>query len=140
MKFNIETYNSSSTLRIAIKKVKEALIRTFEGESIEQADVNVIYVDDAKIHEINKEYLNHDRTTDVITFSLKDNEEKDSIIDGEIYVSADTARRQASEYKVSFTDEILRLAVHGGLHLCGYEDDNNKKRAYMHKLETKYIR
>ena len=120
--------------------MEEALIRTFEGESIKQADVNVIYVDDVKIQEINKEYLNHDRTTDVITFSLKDNEEKDSIIDGEIYISTDTARKQAAEYKVSFTDEILRLAVHGGLHLCGSEDDNDKKRAFMHELETKYIR
>lgn len=104
------------------------------GEGIDEATVGVVLVDDARIHAMNKEFLQHDYPTDIITFSLEDDG-----IDGEMYISIDTARRQAAEYDVSLTNELMRLAAHGTLHLAGYDDASTEERAQMSALEDKYM-
>lgn len=58
---------------------------------------------------------------------------------GEIYISAETAEKQANEYGVSLTNELMRLTAHGALHLCGYDDGTEADKEAMHKLENKYI-
>lgn len=116
------------------KKIEETLRRTFIGEKVAVAVIRVIYLGDSDIRKMNKEYLNHDYATDVITFSLG---EKDT--EGEIYIGVETAKRQAAEYKVSLTNELMRLAAHGALHLCGYTDNTGNGRKKMHELENKYI-
>ena len=73
--------------------------------------------------------------TDVITFPI----DEEPPIYGEIYISIDTARRQAEEYGVSLRNELCRLAVHGALHLAGYDDATPKQREKMHNLENQYI-
>lgn len=130
----INIINSSSTKFLPKKKCNDAIFNTLLGENITQAEINVIYVDDQEIHNINKEFLNHDYPTDVITFPL----EEDSV-EGEIYISADTAKMQAIEYKVSLENEIIRLAIHGTLHLLGYDDHSADERQAMHLLENKYL-
>jgi rRNA maturation RNase YbeY len=72
----------------------------------------------------------------VITFSLNDD---DRFIDAEIYICVDVAEEQASEYKVSLSNELLRLAVHGTLHLCGYKDKSEEEQKLMRQLEDKYL-
>ena len=83
---------------------------------------SIVFVDDAKIHEINKTYRDVDRVTDVISFALCDdleNELDDEL--GDIFIDLEQAFRQASEYGHSVAREVAFLAVHGYLHLCGYD-------------------
>ena len=134
--YQINIFNDCSLKFLPVKKTKEAVSNTLKGEKAKNAVINIVYVDDKTIHELNKKYLKHDRTTDVISFSL---EEGTSHIDGEIYISIETAVKQAKDYEVSLTNEILRLAVHGTLHLLGYLDDTIEQRQIMSILENKYI-
>ncbi|MFH1050434.1 MAG: rRNA maturation RNase YbeY [bacterium] len=137
MKINIQIYNDSSYKYLPKKKLIEVVENVFRHEK-KGTDIllNIIYINDEKIWEINRKYLKHNRTTDVITFSL---DEEEKIIEGEIYISVDTAKKQSDEYKVTFNNEIMRLAVHGALHLAGYDDDTDKNRILMHNLENKYL-
>jgi len=86
---------------------------------------------------LNNEYLQHDYYTDVITFSLNEDDTKE--IDGEIYICVDVAEEQAKEYKVSLSNELSRLAIHGLLHLCGYGDKTDEEQKLMRSLENKYL-
>ena len=134
MSKTIEIFNSSSLKYLPIKKTQKAVETTLKGESVSNAEVNVIYMDDPDIHQMNQEYLNHDYPTDVITFPLNE-----TPLEGEIYIGAETAVKQAEEYKVSLTNELLRLVIHGTLHLCGYDDATDEERHDMHLLENKYL-
>jgi probable rRNA maturation factor len=137
MNIDIQIINDSSFKFLPKKRVIKKVKNVFSKETkINNILLNIIYVDDEVILEINKKYLKHNRVTDVITFSLG---ESIKIIDGEIYISVETAQRQAEDNKVSLSNEIMRLAIHGALHLAGYEDDTEKKRLLMHNLENKYL-
>lgn len=132
--YDINVFNVSSSKLLPRKKIIDALLKTFKSEEIGRAGVNIIFIDDQDIHAMNKKYLGHDYPTDVLSFPLSD-----EIIEGEIYISVDTARLQAEEYKVSLTNELKRLAIHGALHLIGYDDADEESRKKMHELENKYI-
>lgn len=84
---------------------------------------------------INKEYLSHDRVTDVIAFPFQDGVG----VDGEVYVNLDQARRQAKEYGVQFGNEVRRLLVHGALHLAGYRDSSKRLKEEMRRREDFYL-
>lgn len=132
----VNVFNDSSFKRLPRNKLKSALVNAFKHEKVRNAIVNIVFVNDSKIRELNKAYLKHDYVTDVIAFSLG---EDNKILEGEIYISIETAMNQAMEYKVSLTNEIMRLGVHGALHLAGYGDNTIAKKELMHKLEDKYI-
>lgn len=134
MKYKFSVINDCSVKPLPKLKVERVLQKTFSNENIKSAKVNVIFVDKSYIEGLNKEFFGKAYETDVIAFSLEDDE-----IDGEIYICAQVAQEQAEEYNVSLNNEILRLAAHGALHLCGYEDDTEEKKEIMHKLEDKYI-
>ncbi len=137
MKFIINVFNDCSLKYLPVKKTKMAVKKTLTFEGANNTVINIIYVDDKKIKDLNTKYLNHNWTTDVIAFNLSENEK---LLEGEIYISVDTARTQAKEFGVSLTNEILRLAVHGTLHLLGYTDETSNKKDLMHSLEDKYIK
>ncbi len=105
-----------------------------KSHKVKHANIDIILLSDRRIRTLNKQYLQHDYATDVITFPLDEQP-----LYGEIYVSLETARRQANEYGVTVVNELCRLAVHGALHLLGYDDATLEDRAAMHKLESKYI-
>lgn len=109
-------------------------LKAFRGQRVKHASVSIVLVDDRSIRSMNKKYLQHDYATDVITFPLDA-----SPVVGEIYISLDTAKRQAADYGVTQTNELCRLAVHGVLHLCGHDDATEAERQAMHKLENRYI-
>lgn len=117
--FNELDYEISETSDM--KKVLEIAIKE---EVLNDVEFNVILVDNNYIHELNKNYRKIDRETDVITFALEDNEEvneEEHRLLGDIYISVDKAKSQALEYGHSFKREICFLAVHGFLHLLGYD-------------------
>ncbi len=134
MKFEIHIFNDTTCKPIPRARMQRVIENVLRGEKISEARVSVVVVDDAKIHAMNKEFLQHDYPTDIITFPLEDED-----IDGEMYISIDTARQQAAEYGVSLTNELARLAAHGTLHLVGYDDASTEERTNMSRLEDKYM-
>ena len=94
-----------------------------------------VFISDKMILEMNRTYLKHDNYTDIITF---DNSSGD-VISGEMYISINTVKENAKYYKVSFRIELLRVILHGVLHLCGYKDDTEDLQKKMRKIEEKYL-
>jgi len=94
-----------------------------------------IFVSDKIILDLNRKYLKHNEYTDIITF---DNS-KGNTISGEMYISIDTVRQNAKDYQVDFRNELLRVMVHGTLHLCGYKDKTIDEQLEMRALEDKYL-
>ena len=115
--------------------VKKVLEFGMKKENLNHTSFNVIIVDNNYIHELNKNYRNIDRETDVITFALEDEDSVklpgDMRILGDIYISIDKARSQAIEYGHSFEREICFLAVHGFYHLLGYDHMNEEEEKVM---------
>jgi probable rRNA maturation factor len=96
----------------------------------------IIFTSDEFLRKMKKKYFNIDVYTDVITFNL---EEMDKPLDGEIYISAQRAGENAKKYGVAWKDEIIRLIIHGSLHLLGYDDRTEDEKEIMTSLENKYI-
>lgn len=133
---NVNVYNNTDyNLKEEIKAVKRVLKRTLKNEGINNACFSVIIVDDTYIHKINKEYRKIDRPTDVISFALLDNDIDNKVNDllmlGDIYISADKVFQQAKEYNHTTIREMSFLAVHGLLHLLGYDHMNKKEEKEM---------
>ena len=123
---NVEIFNETDEKIEDLKLLKPLLEYARKVEHLEDTELefSIIIVDNKKIHEINKEYRGIDRPTDVISFALEDSEgvelENYRIL-GDIYISIDKVKEQAREYGHSITRELCFLAVHGFLHLLGYD-------------------
>lgn len=131
----ISVFQTIPAVRLPKKKLRDTAVNVLVGEGIHHATINIIVVSDDEIHSMNNEYLQHDYATDVLSFSLGESDE----IDGEVYISLDTAKTQAIAYNVSITNELQRLTAHGVLHLVGYDDESAEQREIMKKLEDRYI-
>lgn len=116
-------------------QIEQAVKEVLLGESIAAAEINVAIVDNLQIHETNRQFLNHDYPTDVITFPW---DEPDSF-GGDIMVSAEMAADVSGEYGWSPLDELRLYVIHGVLHLAGYDDHTDDDRAEMRQRETKYL-
>jgi metalloprotein, YbeY/UPF0054 family len=117
-----------------VHKAVSALIKILNF-SIDSLQIN--FINSNQILEINKKYLNHHFTTDIITFNYSGSLEN---LEGELFISTDDAFENAKKFNVDFNSELLRLIIHGILHMIGYEDDIpvNKKR--MKLLENKLVK
>lgn len=104
------------------------------GFAIKTLQINFII--NEEIRELNKRYLSHDYTTDILTFDYS-NDKK--MLDAEIYISLDEAVINSGKYKVSFEKEIKRLVIHGILHLTGYDDKAPGDKKIMKRLENKLL-
>ena len=112
------------------------------SEGSAEAEVSLTLVDDARIHELNRDYRGVDRPTDVLSFALQEEgEDEPDILDyedemlGDIIISVEKARAQASEYGHSFERELVYLAVHGTLHLLGYDHMEEEDKVIMRQQE-----
>ena len=109
---------------------------------LEKCEFNIIFVDNKKIHEINKQYRNVDRETDVISFAMEDEMDvlyTDFRLLGDIYISIDKCYSQAKEYGHSRVREICFLATHGILHLLGYDHMNEDDEKEMFGLQNELL-
>jgi rRNA maturation RNase YbeY len=95
-------------------------------------EITYIFCSDAKLLEINKQYLNHDYYTDIVTFDYSEG----GFISGDIFISLDTVKSNAEEFKVSFNNELKRILIHGVLHLCGQDDKTPELRVEMTEKEN----
>ncbi len=99
-------------------------------------NISIIFVDDSFIVQLNKRFLQRNNPTDVISFNLTDSPHQP---EGEIYISVETAQRNATEYSVSLDNELFRLAAHGIYHLLDYDDATPEQRLEMTRLENKAL-
>jgi len=98
-------------------------------------DIAYIFCSDQRILEVNKQYLNHDYYTDIITFDYSEG----AVISGDIFISVDTVKSNSEEFGVSFEDELLRIIIHGILHLCGQDDITPELRKEMIRKENQAL-
>ncbi|MCF8240265.1 MAG: rRNA maturation RNase YbeY [Melioribacteraceae bacterium] len=120
--------------RIRIHSLISALIKHLSFR-IDTLVIN--FVSQEKIFEINSEYLSHFYTTDIITFNYSG---KNNNLDAEIFISYIDAQENANKYNCSFNSEIIRLIIHGILHLLGYDDTDQKKKAIMKRKEDELVK
>ncbi|WPP48123.1 rRNA maturation RNase YbeY [Catalinimonas niigatensis] len=105
-----------------------------EGFNLE--NLNFIFCSDAFLLQINQEYLQHDYFTDIITF---DNSEISHVIEGDIFISIPRVEENAQSLQITFLHELLRVIIHGVLHLLGYDDKDDNSKSFMRKMEDKYL-
>jgi probable rRNA maturation factor len=134
--FQILIANEQSTLVVDEAKLVAAVQSVLADSSYQSAMVSVAVVDDPTIHAINRQYLQHDYPTDVLSFVLEDDGRQ---LQGELVVSADTAARNAVDYGWSAADELLLYLVHGTLHLVGHRDKEPAEIAAMRGAETAHM-
>ena len=115
-------------------KLKLFIQQLFKKEKSKLNSIQYIFCSDEYLLEINRQYLNHDYFTDIITFNLGEKE-----IVGEVYISIDRIKDNATTYKTSFKKELHRVIFHGALHLCGYKDKLNEEKKIMRAKEDRYL-
>jgi len=118
-------------------KTKKWIKNTSFSEGYEVSQLNYIFCSDEYLLEINKQYLDHDYFTDIITF---DNSEEDKQLEGDIYISVDRVRDNAETFHTDFDSEMRRVLIHGLLHLVGYEDSSEALKTAMRAKEDEYLR
>ncbi len=139
---NVEFTNETNENIEYLDKLKGLVDYAINYMKLGKVEFGVIFVDNKRIHELNKEYRNIDRETDVITFRLADYEEVkigDVTILGDIYISLDKAKSQSIEYNHSYLRELSFLLVHGFLHLLGYDHMNKEDEEEMFKLQEEIL-
>ena len=115
--------------------IKKWLKGTLENEGFTLGEINYIFCSDNYILKINKEYLNHNYFTDIITFNY--NEVKK--VNADIFISIDTVKSNANSRKIDFENELHRVMVHGILHLVGYNDKTPTQQIEMTSKDDYYL-
>ena len=98
-------------------------------------EIAYIFVDDEKILEVNRQYLQHDYYTDIITFDYSEGD----VISGDLFISLDTVRSNAGLVGATYEEELRRVIIHGILHLCGINDKGPGEREVMEAAENKAL-
>jgi probable rRNA maturation factor len=139
----IEIFNETKEdLAEELKELKKLLENVSKDEGLDNILFNVIIVDNSKIRELNRDYRNIDRETDVISFALEDDKSfnlEEIRVLGDIYISIEKARSQALEYGHSFKRELSFLAIHGFLHLLGYDHMEREEEEIMFKKQEEVL-
>jgi probable rRNA maturation factor len=105
------------------------------SEGKKEGEINYIFCDDEYLHKINLEYLNHDTLTDIISFDYTMGNQ----ISGDIFISVERVQDNATDFKVSFEEELRRVMVHGVLHYCGYKDKGEEEELLMRSKENEKL-
>lgn len=136
----VTLHNTHPTCSIKKKEIEKLVSRVLRAEST-NLPVDVIFVDDDFMKKINRKFTKRRKTTDVLSFGMKEGQNMGVDFPGlgDIYVSLDQAKRQAREYRISLREEVSRLVIHGLLHLLGYEHKNRTQAKIMRKKEQAYL-
>ncbi|MHC4879153.1 MAG: rRNA maturation RNase YbeY [Planctomycetota bacterium] len=143
--YQIDISDNQDCLQLDADYLTEVVRKTLEAEQVATASLSIAIVDNPTIHELNREYLQHDYETDVLSFLLEvtDNSQHQpgqprgagKNIDGEVIVSAEYARDRSADYDWEPLHELLLYIVHGVLHLCGYDDLSEEELPLMRERE-----
>jgi len=120
--------------RVPRKRLIQTLDKLLSDFNKKGTTIDLIFVPERYIKQLNRKFFQRFEPTDVIAFPF----EEENFL-GEVYISVDTVLRQANKYNTTFEDELIRVSVHGVLHLLGFTDDNPENAEVMHKLEDKYL-
>ncbi|MFN6944002.1 MAG: rRNA maturation RNase YbeY [Cytophagaceae bacterium] len=113
-------------------KTRTWVIKVCKEENHSIRDLNIVFCSDKYLLSMNQEYLQHDTFTDIITF---DNSENPDQLEGDIFISIDRVRENANKFQTDVSTELLRVIIHGVLHLMGYKDKSEKDKLAMRKKE-----
>ncbi|MEY5133624.1 MAG: hypothetical protein RLZZ198_1628 [Bacteroidota bacterium] len=128
-------YFSNEITGLPIDSITETLPVLVSLESRELGDITLIFCTDEELLAINKEHLDHDYYTDIITFNYNN----DSIISGDLFISVDRIKDNATQLGVSMEEELHRVCYHGVLHLVGYNDKTDQEIEVMRAKENFYL-
>lgn len=129
---NLQVYSQDSSVN---KRAVHKLISSLKSEfNLAISSLSISFINSEELLDINKEYLNHDYETDVITFNYS---KKLKEIDGEILISYEEAKWNAKKFKVTYGKELSRLVIHGMLHLLNFDDKDQKNKKIMKQAENK---
>lgn len=131
------TYNSEKVKMPKIKKRETTawIKQVAQSYGKKVGDIGYMFVDDEKILEVNREYLQHDYYTDIITFDYCEDDE----LNGDLVISLDTVRTNAELFGKTYEDELYRVIIHGVLHLIGINDKGPGEREIMEAAENKAL-
>lgn len=118
------------------RKIRKVIDKVIWNEGKISGDLNFILTNDSILKKMNVKYLKHNYYTDVISFNYGEADR----VSGEVYISIDTVKRNAINYKVSYNSELIRVILHGVLHLCGYDDKSDKEKNEMRIREDLWLR
>lgn len=137
MNHNISVDSTTDRLYCKTEKIHSLIYWIIDQYSHQLAlNVSIIFVNDDFIQHLNKQFLNKDEPTDVLSFKLS---QEGNILEGEIYISSETAQQNALHYNVTHENELLRLVAHGIFHLLDYDDATAAEREKMTKMENKAL-
>ncbi|MBW3518852.1 rRNA maturation RNase YbeY [Flavobacterium sp. NKUCC04_CG] len=127
------TFNYECDFKLENESAYSAWIeKLIASENLNVGTINYIFCGDEYLHQINVQYLDHDTLTDIISFDYR---EGDSI-SGDMFISIERVRDNASDYEVLFMDELRRVMAHGVLHYCGYKDKTDRDEMIMREKEN----
>lgn len=131
---SVSIANQQTALELDFPRIKAVARAVLQGEGITDGKLTLAFMTDPAIHILNKRFLEHDEPTDVITFPYSHKP-----LHGDLAISTDTAIAAATERGHAPADELLLYVIHGILHLCGFDDLSEKKRAVMKQREKHYL-
>lgn len=106
------------------------------SEMKQEGEINYIFCDDDYLIEINRQYLNHDTLTDIISFDYSEG----IVLQGDIFISIERVKDNAADFNVDFNDELKRVMAHGVLHYCGYKDKSESDEVLMRQKEEEKMK
>ena len=136
MQMTVLIADEQSTFSINETQLREAVETVLSGSPYRSGTISIAVVNDPTIHRINRQYLQHDYPTDVLSFVLED---ASPYLEGELIISTDTAKSNAEEYAWLAHDELVLYVIHGVLHLVGYQDKQPKEIAEMRAAEARCL-
>lgn len=116
--------------------VRQWIAQTVQAEGYQLKELSYIFCSDSYLLQINRQYLNHDTYTDIITF---DNSTLVNVVVGDIFISIDRIRENAAKFNTRLADELHRVIIHGVLHLLGYTDKTSADKKKMTIKEDFYL-
>ena len=116
--------------------LRQWITQTIHAEGYKLKELSCIFCSDSYLLQINRQYLNHDTYTDIITF---DNSDREKLVVGDIFISIERIRENAAKVNISEIDELHRVIIHGVLHLLGYKDKTAVTKQKMTQKEDFYL-
>ncbi len=131
---NISFFNEGIDFKLNQKLLlKDWIYTVITNENKIKGSINFIFCNDSYLSKINKQFLNHDTYTDIITFDYTTDYK--GKISGDIFISIDRVAENAEKLNISFTNELHRVMIHGVLHLLGYKDKTKSQKTLMRQKE-----
>lgn len=133
----IQVFQGCRAVRVTHAEMQRAATQVLRRLRVRRYDLSLAVLDDAGLAELNRRYRNRRGPTDVLAFDLR--EDRSRTLEGQIVLSAETARRQARQRRISAKTELMLYLIHGILHLAGFDDTTPQAARQMHRQEQQLL-